>query len=119
VVQTGTPGTNNFEFTINVHGAPPDTDLYFQIRGDTAPATRGDGVCLPGFPDPPAHAGGDAGIIHTSRGGSGATHIKIPIVEGGAAGAFERGVASDFKYRLVNDDQTFDLRTACIVFTGK
>ena len=31
---TGKPGTNNFEVTLNVHGAPPDTDLFFQIRTD-------------------------------------------------------------------------------------
>lgn len=119
VTQTATPGTNNFEFAVNVHGAPPDTDLYFQIRGDVAPATRGDGVCPPGFPIPPTHAGGDAGIIHTTQGGSGSTHIKLPVAEGGALGAFEPGVASDFNYRVVNLAQTFDLRTACIVFIGK
>ena len=117
---TQTNQDNNFEVTINVHGAPPDTDLYFQIVGDVAPATRGDGVCNPApFPAPPLHAGLDDGIIHTSAGGAGATHVKFVIPDGGVLGAFEPGVKSDFKYRVVNLAQTFDLRSPCVVFTGK
>jgi hypothetical protein len=117
---TQTNRANDFEVTINVHGAPPDTDLYFQILGDVAPATRGDGVCNPApFPAPPIHAGLDDGIIHTSAGGAGATHITFVIPEGGVLGAFEPGVKSDFKYRVVNLAQTFDLRSPCVVFTGK
>jgi hypothetical protein len=117
---TQTNRANDFEVTINVHGAPPDTDLYFQIVGDVAPATRGDGVCSPAsFPAPPIHAGGDDGIIHTSAGGAGATHVTFVIPDGGILGAFEPGVKSDFKYRVVNLAQTFDLRSPCVVFTGK
>lgn len=120
ITQTGEPGFNNFEVTINVHGGPPDTDLYFQIVGDVAPATRGDGVCNPAsFPNPPIHAGGDAGILHTSPGGAGATHVHFEILEGAVLGAFESGVKSDFKYRVVSLAQTFDLRSPCVVLTGK
>jgi hypothetical protein len=80
-VPTATPNTNIIEVTINVHGAPPDTDLYFQIAHDaflgSVPA-RGDGVCDRvarfGFPNPPLHAGGDAGVIHTSFGGAASSH---------------------------------------------
>src|SRR5688500_14789326 len=98
---TQTNRANDFEVTINVHGAPPDTDLYFQIVGDVAPATRGDGQCSPApFPAPPIHAGLDDGIIHTSAGGAGATHVKFVIPEGGILGAFEPGVESEFKYRV-------------------
>ena len=116
---TETSRANDFEVTVNVHGAPPDTDLYFQIVGDLLPATRGDGVCPGTFPSPPVHAGGDDGILHTSAGGSASTHIKFPIAEGGALGAFEPGVKSDFKYRVVSGDGTFDLRSECVVLTGK
>jgi hypothetical protein len=48
-VPTATPNTNYLEGTITVHGAPPDTDLYFRLamvassdpypRGETASAT--------------------------------------------------------------------------------
>ena len=116
---TQTNHANDFEVTVNVHGAPPTTDLYFQIVGDLLPATRGDGVCPGTFPNPPVHAGGDDGILHTSVGGSASTHIKFAIAEGGALGGFEPGVKSDFKYRVVSGDGTFDLRTPCIVYTGK
>ena len=118
--QTNEPGANNFQVAVNVHGAPPDTDLYFQIVGDTAPATRGDGVCNPAaFPNPPAHAGGADGILHTSAGGAASTHIVFSITEGANLGAFDSGVRSDFKYRVVNLARTFDLRSPCTVLMGK
>jgi hypothetical protein len=119
VTQTGKPGFNNFEATVDVHGAPPDTDLYFQIVGDVLPATRGDGICPASFPNPPAHSGGDDGILHTSAGGAASTHIKFEVPEGAAFGAFDSGVKSDFKWRVVNLAQTLDLRTPCVVLTGK
>jgi hypothetical protein len=45
--------------------------------------------------------------------------VKFEVVEGALFGAFESGVKSDFKYRLVSLDQTFDLRSPCVVLTGK
>jgi hypothetical protein len=117
--QTAEPGTNDLEVTINVHGGPADTDLYFQALQDVRPATRGDGVCPGVFPAPPTHAGGDDGIIHTSPGGAGSTHVKFSFPEGAPFGGLEPGVLRDTKYRLVNLAQTFDLRSDCIVQTGK
>ena len=32
---------------------------------------------------------------------------------------FDPGVMSDFKYRIVTFDQTFELRSACVQFTGQ
>jgi hypothetical protein len=117
--QTAEPGTNDFEVTINVHGGPPNTDLYFQVVSDFLPATRGDGVCPPAFPNPPIHVGGDDGIIHTSPGGAGSTHAKFSIPEGAFFGSLEPGVMRDVKLRLVDLAQTFDLQSDCIVQTGK
>lgn len=114
--QTGEPGFNNFEVTVNVHGGPSDTDLYFQFVGDVLPPTRGDGVCPAPFPAPPANT---IAVIRTSAGGSGRAHVKFEVPEGAFAGAFDSGVKADFKWRIVDLAQTFDLQTPCIVLTGK
>jgi hypothetical protein len=114
-IQTGKPGFDNFEVTLNVHGAPPDTDLYFQFSGDVFPGTRGDGVCPP-FPAPP---GNTLQVLHTSAGGTVSAHVKFPVPEGAFFGGFDSDVQSDFAWRVVNLSQTFDLRTLCIVLTGK
>ena len=114
--QTGEPGFNNFEVTVNVHGGPPDTDLYFQFVGDIDPATRGDGVCPAPFPNPPANT---IAVLHTSAGGAASAHIKFEVPEGAFFGVFDPGVKSDFKWRVVNLAQSFDLRTPCVVLTGK
>jgi hypothetical protein len=114
-VQTGQPGFNNFEVTVNVHGAPPDADLVFQFSGDVFPATRGDGECPP-FPAPPGNA---IGVLHTTPGGTVAAHVKFPVPDGAFFGGFDSGVQSDFAWRIVNLAQTFDLRTPCVVLTGK
>ena len=111
--QTGKPGFNSFELNVAVHGAPPDTDLFFQFVADIDPATRGDGVC-PGIP--PAFP---LAVLHTSRGGSASAHIKFPVPEGAFAGTFDSGEHADFRWRVVNATQTFDLRTPCVVLTGK
>jgi hypothetical protein len=113
--QTGEPGSNNFEVTVNMHGGPPNTDLYFQFVGDVVPESRGDGSC-PAFPDPPANT---IRILHTSPGGTVSTHVKFGVPEGAFFGAFDSGVKSDFAWRVVNVSQTFDLRTPCVVLTGK
>jgi len=113
--QTDEPGFNNFELNVNVHGAPPDTDLYFQFTADIVPGTRGDGTC-PAFPAPPANA---IGVLHTSPGGAASTHLKFEVPEGAFLGAFDSGVTSDWQWRVVNLAETFDLRTPCIVLTGK
>lgn len=125
-VPTTSPNKDVIEATINVHGAPPDTDLYFQIRSDSflgPVAARGDGVCHGvaqlGFLDPPYHVGGDAGVIHTSSGGAASTHIKFEIPEGFAGGAFEPGASLDQMFRVVNLTQTFELRTACMTLLMK
>lgn len=125
-VPTATPDTNIIEGTINVHGAPTDTDLFLQIAHDAflgpVPA-RGDGVCDRvaqfGFPNPPLHAGGDAGVIHTSTGGTGATHIKFEIPEGFSGGAYEPGARLDQMIRVVNLTKTFELRTDCMTLLMK
>jgi len=116
--QTGTPGFNNFEVTIDVHGGPPDTDLYFQFVGDVDSATRGDGVCPGSFPAPPGPTN-SIRVLHTSAGGTASAHVKFPVPEGAFGGAFDSGVKVDFKWRVVNAAQTFDLRTSCVVLTGK
>jgi hypothetical protein len=113
--QTGEPGFNNFELNVNVHGGPPDTDLYFQFVADIVPGTRGDGICL-SFPSLP---GNTIGILHTSPGGAASAHLKFEVPEGAFLGAFDSGVASDWQWRVVNAAQTFDLRTSCTVLTGK
>jgi len=125
-VPTAPPDTNVIEVTINVHGAPPDTDLYFQIAHDVflGPVPeRGDGVCDRvaqfGFPNPPLHAGGDAGIIHTSPGGAGSTHIRFELPQGFGAGAYEPGARVDQTFRVVNFTKTFELRTACMTLLMK
>jgi len=125
-VPTATPGTNVIEVTLNVHGAPPDTDLYFQISHDAflgAVPARGDGVCdiaaQFGFFDPPIHAGGDAGIIHTSPAGAGSTHIRFEIPAGASAGAYEPGAQVDQMFRLIDLTKTFELRTACMTLFMK
>lgn len=125
-VPTASPNKDVIEATINVHGAPPDTDLFFQIRTDTflgPVAARGDGVCHGvaqlGFLDPPYHVGGDAGIIHTSSGGAASTHIKFEIPEGFAGGAFEPGALLDQMFRVVSLTKTFELRTACMTLLMK
>lgn len=125
-VPTAAADVNVIEGTLNVHGAPPDTDLFFQIAHDAflgpIPA-RADGVCDRalqfGFPNPPLHAGGDAGIIHTSKGGAGSTHVRFEIPLGFAAGAYDPGAQVDQMFRLVNSDQTFELRTACWTMTWR
>jgi hypothetical protein len=124
VTQTATPDTNNFEVQIDVHGAPADEDLYVQISVDAGlGVAQADGTCNRatqlGFPNPPTHAGGDAGIFHTSAGGSGSTHIKFVLAEGVAGGAFDEGARVDIMYRVVNLAQSFDLRTACFQLLGK
>lgn len=111
--QTGKPGFNSFELNVTVHGGPPNTDLLFQFVGDIDPATRGDGVC-PAIP--PAFT---IGVLHTSEGGSASAHIKFPVPEGAFAGTFDAGEHADFRWRVVNESQTFDLRTPCVVLTGK
>lgn len=120
-VPTATPNSNVLEVTINVHGAPPDTDLYFQIAHDAylgAVPARGNGVCDRvaefGFPNPPLHAGGDAGVIHTSPGGAGSTHIRFELAEGFQNGAYEPGARVDQMFRVVNLTKTFELRTSCM-----
>jgi hypothetical protein len=125
-VPTATPNTNVIEVTIDVHGASPDTDLYFQIAHDAylgAVPARGDGVCDRvaqfGFPNPPLHAGGDAGIIHTSSGGAGSAHIKFEIPEGFQNGAYEAGAMLDQMFRVVNLSKTFQLRTSCMTLQMK
>jgi len=120
-VPTATPNSNVLEVTINVHGAPPNTDLYFQIAHDAylgAVPARGNGVCDRvaefGFPNPPLHAGGDAGIIHTSPGGAVSTHIRFELAEGFQNGAYEPGARLDQMFRVVNLTKTFELRTSCM-----
>jgi hypothetical protein len=124
VTQTATPDTNNFEVEVAVHGGPADEDLYVQISTDAGlGAAQADGTCnrasQPGFPNPPTHAGGDAGIFHTSAGGSGSTHIKFVLAEGVAAGAFDQGARVDIMYRVVNVSKSFELRTSCFQLLGK
>jgi hypothetical protein len=72
-----------------------------------------------GFPNPPTHADGDAGIFHTSAGGSGSTHIKFVLAEGIAGGAFDHGARVDIMYRVVNLSKSFELRTSCFQLLGK
>lgn len=117
-IQTREPGFNNFEFTVSVHGGPADTDLFLQFVGDIDPATRGDGVCPGAFPSPPG-PGNSIRILHTSVGGAASAHIKFEVPEGVFGGAFDSGEKVDFKWRLVNSTQTFELRTPCVVLTGK
>ena len=111
--QIGTPGWNSFELNLNVHGAPPDTDLFLQFVADIDPATRGDGVCPP---MPPAFP---LGLLHTSAGGSVSAHVKFPVPEGAFFGTFDSGEHADFRWRVVNATGTFDVRTPCVVLTGK
>jgi hypothetical protein len=117
VIQTGKPGTNDFEMTVNVHGAPPDVDLYFQIRGDNGlpGGQQNDGICQRAatWPSPPVSVLNQ--VLHTSPGGSGALHLFFPT----NSPFFEPGVTSDFMYRVVNFSRTFELRSACVSFTGK
>jgi len=124
VTETATPDTNNFEVQINVHGAPADEDLYVQISVDAGlGAAQANGVCdrfqQLGFPNPPVHADGDAGIFHTSPGGSGSTHIKFVLAEGTGGGAFDAGARVDIMYRVVNLTKSFELRTSCFQLLGK
>jgi hypothetical protein len=114
--QTAQPGFNNFQLTVTVHGGPPDTDLFFQFVADIARATRGDGVCPTSFPDPPANT---IQVLHTSPGGTATAHIKFGVPEGFFDGTFDSGEKADFKWRVVNSAQTFDLQTPCVVLTGK
>ena len=125
-VPTATPNTNVIETTIDVHGAPPNTDLYFQIAHDAylgAVPARGNGVCDRvaefGFANPPLHAGADAGIIHTSSGGAGSTHIRFELPEGFQNGAYEPGERVDQMFRVVNLTKTFELRTPCMTLLMK
>ena len=111
--QIGKPDWNSFELNLNVHGAPPDADLFLQFVADIDPATRGDGVCPP---MPPAFP---LGVLHTSAGGTVSTHIKFPVPEGAFFGAFDSGEQADFRWRVVNATGTFDVRTPCVVLTGK
>lgn len=124
VTQTATPDTNNFEVQVTVHGAPADEDLYVQISVDAGlGAAQADGTCNRatqlGFPNPPTHAGGVAGILHTSAGGSASTHIKFVLAEGFAGGAFDQGAKVDIMYRVVNLSKSFELRTSCFQLLGK
>ena len=113
--QAAEPGFNNFELNVNVHGGPPDTDLHFQFTADIVPGSRGDGSCS-AFPELPANR---IGILHTSPGGSASAHFKFEVPEGVFFGAFDSGVSSDWQWRVVNLEQTFELQTPCIVLTGK
>lgn len=120
-VPTASPNKDVIEATINVHGAPPDADLYFQIRSDRFLSVdkRGDGVCDEvarlGFPNPPVNAG----VIQTSSGGAGSTHIRFEIPDGTSSGAFEPGALLDQMFRVVNLTKTFELRTACMTLLMK
>jgi len=114
--QTGKPGFNNFEVTVNVHGGPPRTDVFLQFLADVFPDTRGDGVCPGEFPAPPAMT---IGALHTSGGGAASAHIKFQVPEGFFSGTFDSGEHADFKWRVVNLEETFDLQTPCVTLTGK
>jgi hypothetical protein len=46
-------------------------------------------------------------------------HIKFDIPEGVFGGAFDCGEKVGFKWRLANSTQAFELRTPCVVLTGK
>ena len=45
--------------------------------------------------------------------------IKFGVPEGFFDGTFDPGEQADFKWRVVNSAQTFDLQTPCVVLTGK
>ena len=118
VIPTGVPDFNNFEITVNVHGAPADTDLFFQIRGDIGspilpPGQQADGICqhAAAWPAPPV----SLGVIDTSGGGAGVLHLALETTNP----FFNPGVTTDFMYRVVDFGQAFELRTACAQFTGK
>jgi hypothetical protein len=117
VIPTGVPGFNNFEVTVIVHDAPPDADLYFQLRGDTGltGGQQADGVCQRAttWPAPPVSVLNQ--VLHTSPTGMGALHLRLETT----SPFFDPGVMSDFMYRLVNFDQTFELRSVCVQFTGQ
>jgi hypothetical protein len=125
-VPTAAPQLNTIEVTINVHGAPPNTDLFVQIAHDAylGPVPgRADGTCDRamqfGFPSPPTHTGGDAGVLHTSEGGSASTHIRFELPHGLQAGAYEPGGMLDQMIRVVDATQTFELRTGCMTMTWR
>jgi hypothetical protein len=117
VIPTGVPGFNNFEFTVIVHGGPAAADLYFQLRGDTGltGGQQADGVCQRAttWPAPPASLANQ--VLHTSPTGMGVLHVSLETT----SPFFDPGVMSDFMYRVVDFDQTFELRSACVQFTGQ
>ena len=117
VIPTGVRGFNNFELTVVVHGAPPDADLYFQLRGDTGltGGQQADGVCQRAatWPAPPVSVLNQ--VLHTSPTGMGALHLRLETT----SPFFDPGVTSDFMYRIVNFNQAFELRSACVQFTGQ
>lgn len=114
--QTAKPGFNNFEVTVNVHGGPPNADLFLQFLADVFPDTRGDGVCPGEFPAPPAMT---IATLHTSAGGAASAHLKFQVPEGFFFGTFDSGEHADFKWRIANLEETFDLQTPCVTLTGK
>jgi hypothetical protein len=120
-VPTASPDKDVIEATINVHGAPSDADLYFQIRSDRNLSLdkRGNYVCdeveRVGFPDPPFNFG----VIHTSSGGAGSVHVRFEIPDGTSNGAFEPGAKVDQMFRVVNLTKTFELRTDCMTLLMK
>lgn len=120
-VPTASRDKDVIETTINVHGAPPDADLYFQIRSDRNLSLdkRGNYVCdeveRVGFPDPPFNFG----VIHTSSGGAGSVHVRFEIPDGTSNGAFEPGAKVDQMFRVVNLPKTFELRTDCMTLLMK
>ena len=117
VIPTGQPGFNNFQFTVVVRGAPADTDLYFQLRGDTGltGGQQADGICQRAatWPAPPTSLLSE--VLHTSPAGTGVLHVFLE----NTSPFFDSGVESDFMYRVVDSTQMFQLRTECVTFTGK
>jgi hypothetical protein len=70
----------------------------------------------PGGPTGPSAAAAFAPVVGAlSYGG----HGIRPVPEGVFGGAFDSDVKVDFKWRVVNATQAVDLRTACVVLTGK
>ena len=54
-----------------------------------------------------------------TAGGSVSAHVKFPVPEGAFFGTFDSGEHADFRWRVVNATGTFDVRTPCVVLTGK
>lgn len=95
-------GTFAAEVTINIHGAPPNTNFFVRRAFDLSP----DGICTGTFLN--------VATLTTDAGGAGSTHF---VREAGAP--FVSGVQFDLVIQVYTADLSTILQSGCMIVTVK